>query len=244
MSEIKYNKYKSRGAGFHYNQINKSYPMVYNAYMAARHIIVQKLIVSYCPQIKRIADFGCGDGVLLSILNRSNLEIYGIDEDKNAIEFAQSKNSDIHFKQRSVYQSSFPDKYFDLIISIDVIEHLYEPLRMLEEINRVSHKNSIIILGTPIKLTKQSQDPCHVKEYEPREFEEMLHKFFKIRAKVYTHPTRLKAIYEKSIKLFGREVLLNRLVINLLSIYLFNLFIKQYQKSFSKSYMFYVCQKE
>ena len=63
------------------------------------------------------------------------VNIYGIDVDKHLIDAAIYKNINLHF---SVYNSNlipFPDSYFDVIVSSQVIEHIANPLNSLKELH-------------------------------------------------------------------------------------------------------------
>lgn len=78
------------------------------------------------------------------------------------------------FKAENVYNTTFEDGMFDIIISSDVIEHLNEPDTFLEEIKRLIKSKGFLIIGTPIKHTEKTSDPMHVYEFFLCEFEKLL----------------------------------------------------------------------
>lgn len=43
----------------------------------------------------------------------------------------------------------FPDSFFDAIVCVEVIEHLFDPIHALAEMNRGLKPNGILILSTP-----------------------------------------------------------------------------------------------
>lgn len=110
--------------------------------------VATKMIDEY--EIKsgmKILDIGCGKGFLLKDLKIicPNIEVFGIDISKYAI-----KNAEIEVSDNCVVGNAttlpFPDKYFDLVISINTLHNLYnyELDKGLKEISRVSKKHSFI----------------------------------------------------------------------------------------------------
>ena len=93
------------------------------------------------PPKSKILDVGCGKGFLMfDILKvRSDLEIYGLDISRYAIE-----NSKKEIRENIVLGNSnnlpWPDNYFDLVISITTLHNLYnfDLFKSLKEIERVS----------------------------------------------------------------------------------------------------------
>lgn len=88
-------------------------------------------------------DLGCGDGLLLSLLKEKGIIGKGLDISEEGVGKARAKGFDV-----SVFDFSsklpFPDNSFDVVISLDVLEHLYDPENLLKEARRVS-KGSVII---------------------------------------------------------------------------------------------------
>lgn len=105
----------------------------------------------------KILDAGCGGGALVSALSRKygfKKNIFGFDASKSGIELAKKSFSDladnflIHSAYESKLPSNIPQKY-DLIISMEVIEHLYSPETYLQNINRWLEDGGYLILTAP-----------------------------------------------------------------------------------------------
>ncbi len=116
----------------------------------------------------KILDLGCGDGKqcfglrnnLDKNLLQSNIEITGLDEHKNLIKSAESKNkkikSDIKFKIGSFDEKLlFPDKSFDLIISCFAIYYAENIEKTLLEIKRILKPNGRIFFTGPMPDNKK-----------------------------------------------------------------------------------------
>lgn len=84
-------------------------------------------------QDARVLDIGCWDGTLLGDLPDSWRRV-GIEPNPRAAELAQSKG--VTVVQEPVEDVSMPGEQFDLILMLDVLEHLYKPM---DALRKVSH---------------------------------------------------------------------------------------------------------
>lgn len=106
----------------------------------------------------KLLDVGCGRGDVVVYYAKASADAYGIDYAKAGIAIAQEMQEKqskevqkhIHFLVMDAKKLEFPDDYFDVIISIDVFEHLYkEELEVaLSEIKRVLKNNGTLLINT------------------------------------------------------------------------------------------------
>jgi len=163
--ELIFDKYKKRGAGYHWKQISKSITKR-NIFVVARYNIVLNQLRS-CKD-KRILDIGCGDGALTYLLSQKGGFVIGVDSSDEAINFARKKTGkikSIEFIKASAYYLPFKHGGFDYVVSSEVIEHLQEPQRMLNEIKRVFNGEGKIIITTPLRFTEKPLDKMHIREF-------------------------------------------------------------------------------
>lgn len=109
-----------------------------------------------------IVDLGCGDGSLVEVLNRQ-ADIYatGIDI-----------NHGVDFETDFL---PYEDNKFDIAIMYSVIEHLYDPGKLLSELKRVLKEGGhMIIITANFDLANSLvcdrsfyNDPTHVHPYNP-----------------------------------------------------------------------------
>jgi len=187
--KIDFKKYKLRGA-YHWEQVSRN-PMKRNPFVVSRYENVLKLLENELDiRNKKILDLGCGDGVLTNYLNTKKSKAYGIDYSSEAINFAKEKTAskNINFIQGSAYELPFSDNYFDAIVSSDVIEHLDNVDKYLEEIKRVLKYDGIVVISTPIKFTEYPLDKMHVIEWFPDEFKAVIDSKFEQSKYFYSHP--------------------------------------------------------
>jgi len=98
----------------------------------------------------KILDVGCGDGSFFdSILEyRTNLDCHGTDISRKQCKIATSKGYNI--KQSDVSQGlDYQDNTFDIVISTEVIEHIFNTDRFLTELKRVVKPKGLVIITTP-----------------------------------------------------------------------------------------------
>jgi SAM-dependent methyltransferase len=97
----------------------------------------------------RILDAGCGTGAVLERLKEYG-EAYGIDLSEQAIRFCEVRGLHNVIKA-SITDMPFADKFFDIVISLDVLYHrqVGDDVNALKESYRMLKKSGILILNLP-----------------------------------------------------------------------------------------------
>lgn len=90
-----------------------------------------------------VLDIGCGNKPYKIIFSGNDKKYIGTD-------ISVSKNSPDVNVTASALELPFKTQAFDTALSIQVLEHVPEPKKMLEEIYRVLKKNSFLILTAPM----------------------------------------------------------------------------------------------
>jgi len=90
---------------------------------------------------KTCLDVGCGTGKLVYFLRKLGIEAYGIDISEYALERAE-KGVKPYLKEGDIVKIPYPDNSFDLVVTIDVLEHIerQEIKKALTETVRVAKK--------------------------------------------------------------------------------------------------------
>ncbi|MBU2575184.1 MAG: class I SAM-dependent methyltransferase [Elusimicrobia bacterium] len=133
-----------------------------------------------------ILDTGCGCGYGIEYLVRSGAaSCTGIDISQKALRYARGKfkEAGLSYLSGSAEDLSlFEDGKFDVVISIEVIEHLRDPQKHVADIFRVMKKGSILVLSTPNKETSPPgavpANRFHVGEFNYDELKELLGRYF------------------------------------------------------------------
>lgn len=107
---------------------------------------VRRLLVPL--EVDRILEAGCGEGHLAARLARwKRRPVVGIDLDPAIFERSGPDEPSRQLLAQSVYRLGFASRSFDLVVAAEVLEHLDEPLRGLDEIARVSRR--YVLLSVP-----------------------------------------------------------------------------------------------
>jgi len=98
-----------------------------------------------------ILDVGCGNGYLAAYLSEAGHHAVGIDIAEDGIRIARETYPHLVFELRSAYDrlDDLPGVPADLIVSSEVIEHLFSPRRFLENMYQALRPDGYLILTTP-----------------------------------------------------------------------------------------------
>jgi len=135
-----------------------------------------------------IVDMGCGEGYVLKFLGHQlQGNLFGLDLYPEVLQTAK-KNNDAGFAAASIYQTPLKNKSVDTVLCLEILEHLEEPKRALQEMIRVSKK--YIILSVPWEpfwrignmarlkyLSDFGNTPGHLQHWTGRSFKKFLTQF-------------------------------------------------------------------
>ena len=113
----------------------------------------------------KICELGCGLSPFLSGVDFK--EKVGIDFSETTLLKASELNPTIDYYPADVTKVPFHDNYFDAVVAGEVIEHLEEPQKLLDEMERICKPNGIIVLSTP---NLEFEDPEHLWEFDEEYF--------------------------------------------------------------------------
>jgi 2-polyprenyl-3-methyl-5-hydroxy-6-metoxy-1,4-benzoquinol methylase len=155
-------------------------------------------------KISKIIDLGCGDGFFIRGLKifDNSIKVTGVDISSRRIQNLKKIFSKDKFYCTDVCDTKIRDK-FDFVYSSQVIEHMENDKKMVEEITRLTkskgyvHVSSIIKKPLAIYQYKNNGkfvlDPTHEKEYKnQKEFLDLFQKDFKLISSNISKVTRKK----------------------------------------------------
>lgn len=127
----------------------------------------------------RVLDISCGEGYGTYLLKQFGASrVIGVDVSLEAIERAQKKfgGNEIYFQalDASELENTFETCSFDVIVSIETIEHLPDPEAFLRSLKTVATRDAVIIITCPNDYwyfpTPEERNPYHLKKYHFEDF--------------------------------------------------------------------------
>jgi SAM-dependent methyltransferase len=143
----------------------------------ARYAIAKALIEG-----KTVLDIACGEGYGSYLLKQAGAErVVGVDVSPEAIERAREcfgvPGLEFLAADATAVEDHFPDKLFDVVVSLETIEHLTDPTAFLKSLRNVAKPNAVIIISCPNDHWHYPEDtqhnPFHVRKYGFEEFQQL-----------------------------------------------------------------------
>ena len=110
-----------------------------------------KKIKSILPDLKgkeKIIDIGCGHGGVCHHLIKQGYEVYGVEINDDAIESLYKKGFKVLRKDITSH-FDIKDK-FDIVLILDVLEHVFDPIFLISEAIKITANNGTIIVSVPL----------------------------------------------------------------------------------------------
>ena len=150
---------------------------------------------------KRILDAGCGEGFMIKEISKKNedVEIIGFDLEESALKYARKMNPNVEFVKGSVYKMPFENSSFDVVVLSEVLEHLEDTEKALDEIKRVSKLFCVVSvpnepyfrLGNITRfayLSRFGNTPGHINNWSRKSFVNMVSKKLEVSEVRMTFP--------------------------------------------------------
>jgi SAM-dependent methyltransferase len=123
-------------------------------YLEPARVANFRLVADMCADwAGEVIDLGCGSGTMLQELLRldrtGKKSITGIDYAASAVARCARILLDATFLQRDLRSTGLPDASFDLVLSIQTMEHLPEPRKAFDEMWRLMKPGARLIITVP-----------------------------------------------------------------------------------------------
>lgn len=116
------------------------------AFLNIHHDIFNN-IQPYLRKDSLILDFGCGEGAFSQRLKDNGYLVHSSDIDKNQFKAQVDKYIHLDLNKEKIIDN-FDIKY-DVIIAMEIIEHIENPWKFIRDIKSLLNPNGILVLSTP-----------------------------------------------------------------------------------------------
>jgi SAM-dependent methyltransferase len=156
----------------------------------------------------RVIDMACGEGYGSELLARSAASVVGLEANPEAYEHARLRyrRGNLRFA-RGLVESYGDPKSFDAVVFLQTIEHVQDPVRVLEHHRSLLVPGGVAYVSTPNVLTlappgaARSDNPWHVREYRSSEFRSVCESVFeRVRVLGLFHAGKLR-VHEVGLRL-------------------------------------------
>lgn len=131
----------------------------------------------------KVLDAGCGEGHLIEKLNKKNF-YYGVDITDIALQKAKKRCPHAEFYKMDLSKIDFNDGFFDVVICTEVLEHIFDYKKVINELKRVLKKDGYLILTFPNEMLwilsrfflrrKPIKVPDHVNSFVPKKIKSLV----------------------------------------------------------------------
>ncbi len=120
-----------------------------HAYLLAS---VRKLLKGIGTRAK-VLDLGCGNGYFSHEIAKLGFEVHGVDRSESGIRIARESFPELQFwvedAEKAIIPHLFSAETFDLVVSTEVVEHLYDPRQFVENVFHLLKPSGQFIVSTP-----------------------------------------------------------------------------------------------
>ena len=139
-------------------EFNEEYSSIFQKLMKTTFTTnfgTDSVINQFAKEGRTFLDVGCGDGDIVDFLNQQpGITAKGTEINQKWVDGERIVYGDIH-------KLPFEDSSFDVVLCVDVLEHVKEPLQALAELFRVA-SNKVILVVTIAENMCYAEDPTHI----------------------------------------------------------------------------------
>jgi SAM-dependent methyltransferase len=143
------------------------------------------LVAARWTQGRNVLDVATGSGYGAALLSRGARSVYAMDIDESSLRHAVSDwdYPNLTFFRGDATQLPLRSGSIELVVAMEVLEHLLDQERLVREIARVCHPRGIAVISTPNRASysdaRSYKNPFHVREFYRGELLSLLEGHFR-----------------------------------------------------------------
>ena len=147
---------------------NPIHQRLFKAYIVAKDFVFGNLL-----------EIGCGEGRGVHVLAPLVKHYHGLDKIGEILDRLKDKFPEFTFEQAIIPPlDGLDDNSFDSLVSFQVIEHIQDDKKYLEEIYRVLKPGGMAVISTPNIRFSLTRNPWHIREYTPSQLKTLCDSIF------------------------------------------------------------------
>jgi SAM-dependent methyltransferase len=182
-------------------------------YWYRRHLAVYEWIA---PQVggARVLEMACGEGYGAATLAQGGAQtVVGVDANPEAYEHARLRYQAAGLSfERGLVETWGEPGVFDAVTFLQTIEHVQDPVAVLEHFRALLVPAGVAFVSTPNLLTlaprgaEKSDNPWHIKEYRAHEFRSLCESVFESVEIYGLYHARMLRAHEVALRLGWDQV--------------------------------------
>lgn len=125
---------------------------------------------------KKVLDVASGAGYGSQMLARSAASVDGLDYSQDAVDYAKDHFplDNLRYKLGDAQNMPYSDGEFDVVVSLETIEHIPDPESFVREVKRVLKPEGVFIVSTPNDDEFMDGNEFHVHEFQFKELSDLI----------------------------------------------------------------------
>jgi ubiquinone/menaquinone biosynthesis C-methylase UbiE len=170
------------------------------------NLLTKIVVLVEKKQPKNILDVGCGKGLVVSFLKRhlekssvEQMDFWGFDISSENIQVAKKVFGNEKAFIADVYGIDLPERSFDLVLALEILEHLEKPQKALKQLQKITKRN--ILLSVPLEpyfglsnlffrrnMEEIKKEESRINKWTKGKFVKLVNKYFEVEEVTISFP--------------------------------------------------------
>src|SRR5574337_2157775 len=137
-------------------------------YWFRRHEVVYQWLAPRCEGCD-VLEAGCGEGYGADLIASVAHRVVALDYDEAAVAHVRARYPRVQAVQGNLVDLPLPDGSMDIVVNLQVIEHLWDQAGFVAECARVLRPSGLLVVSTPNRITFSPGRDTPINPFHTRE---------------------------------------------------------------------------